>query len=47
MGKCVKFLAKKNSLELERCNLNCGFHLAHLVIQGPGYQAFRFEDLCQ
>lgn len=27
--------------------MNYGFHLVCFVIQGPGYQAFRFEDVCQ
>ena len=42
-----KILSKEQLRIGEKQLMSYGFHLTCFVIQGPGYQAFGFEDVCQ
>lgn len=42
-----EILSKEQIRIVEKQLMSYGFHLACFVIQGTGYQAFGFEDVCQ
>lgn len=42
-----EILSKEQLRIVEKQLMSYGFHLECFVIQGPGYQAFGFEDVCQ